>query len=103
MKRRHRQLTVQQPDERVAKGERHGHEPAAGTATNTARAGCRHGVAICGNYLPINLTEMLDTRIPLSSRKIRVSEPVMDREVRRRLAVVRHVEEVTGKLAMTCR
>ncbi|MEV6340546.1 helix-turn-helix domain-containing protein [Nocardia vinacea] len=27
----------------------------------------------------------------------------MDREVRRRLAVLRHVEEVTGNVAMTCR
>ncbi|MFR9774316.1 helix-turn-helix domain-containing protein, partial [Nocardia sp. SC052] len=32
-----------------------------------------------------------------------MSEPVMDREVRRRLAVLRHVEEVTGNVAMTCR
>ncbi|WP_228000499.1 helix-turn-helix domain-containing protein [Nocardia australiensis] len=32
-----------------------------------------------------------------------MSEPAMDREVRRRLAVLRHVEEVTGNVAMTCR
>jgi transposase InsO family protein len=32
-----------------------------------------------------------------------VDEPVLDREVRRRLAVLRHVEEVTGNVAMTCR
>lgn len=32
-----------------------------------------------------------------------MNEPVMDREVRRRLAVLRHVEEVTGNVAMTCR
>ncbi|MFI9637370.1 helix-turn-helix domain-containing protein [Nocardia sp. NPDC051929] len=32
-----------------------------------------------------------------------MSEPVMDREVRRCLAVLRHVEEVTGNVAMTCR
>jgi transposase-like protein len=32
-----------------------------------------------------------------------VDEPVGDREVRRRLAVLRHVEEVTGNVAMTCR
>ncbi|WP_442024267.1 helix-turn-helix domain-containing protein [Nocardia sp. 2YAB30] len=32
-----------------------------------------------------------------------MSEPVMDREVRRRLAVLRHVEEVGGNVAMTCR
>jgi transposase-like protein len=32
-----------------------------------------------------------------------VNEPVEDREVRRRLAVLRHVEEVTGNVAMTCR
>lgn len=34
---------------------------------------------------------------------IRVSEPVLDREVRRRLAVLRHAEEVSGNVAMTCR
>jgi transposase InsO family protein len=32
-----------------------------------------------------------------------VSEPQLDRQVRRRLAVLRHVEEVTGNVAMTCR
>lgn len=32
-----------------------------------------------------------------------MSEPQMDRQVRRRLAVLRHVEEVTGNVAMTCR
>lgn len=32
-----------------------------------------------------------------------MNEPVGDREVRRRLAVLRHVEEVTGNVAMTCR
>jgi hypothetical protein len=32
-----------------------------------------------------------------------VSDPLNDREVRRRLAVLRHVEEVTGNVAMTCR
>ena len=32
-----------------------------------------------------------------------MNEPVLDREVRRRLAVLRHVEEVTGNVAMTCR
>jgi transposase len=32
-----------------------------------------------------------------------VSEPVLDREVRRRLAVLRHVEEVSGNVAQTCR
>ncbi|CDM74695.1 IS481 family transposase [Mycobacterium marinum] len=32
-----------------------------------------------------------------------MNEPVFDREVRRRLAVLRHVEEVTGDVAMSCR
>ena len=32
-----------------------------------------------------------------------MSEPPQDRQVRRRLAVLRHVEEVTGNVAMTCR
>lgn len=32
-----------------------------------------------------------------------MSEPQLDRQVRRRLAVLRHVEEVTGNVAMTCR
>jgi transposase len=30
-----------------------------------------------------------------------VSDPLLDREVRRRLAVLRHVEEQTGNVAMT--
>jgi transposase-like protein len=29
--------------------------------------------------------------------------PVLDRDAKRRLAVLRHVEEVTGNVAMTCR
>jgi transposase len=32
-----------------------------------------------------------------------VSDPLTDRQVRRRLVVLRHVEEVTGNVAMTCR
>ena len=32
-----------------------------------------------------------------------MSDPLSDREVRRRLAVLRHVEEVTGNVAMTAR
>jgi transposase InsO family protein len=34
-----------------------------------------------------------------------MSEPIppLDREARRRLAIIRHVEEVTGNVAMTCR
>ena len=32
-----------------------------------------------------------------------MSDPLLDREVRRRLAVLRHVEEETGNVAMTCR
>jgi transposase-like protein len=32
-----------------------------------------------------------------------VSDPLLDRQVRRRLAVLRHAEEVTGNIAMTCR
>jgi Helix-turn-helix domain len=32
-----------------------------------------------------------------------VIEPVLDRGVRRRLAVLRHVEEITGNVAMTWR
>ncbi len=30
-----------------------------------------------------------------------MSDPLLDRQVRRRLAVLRHVEEVTGNVAMT--
>jgi transposase-like protein len=29
--------------------------------------------------------------------------PALDREARRRLAIIRHVEEVTGNVAMSCR
>lgn len=32
-----------------------------------------------------------------------MSKPQLDRQARRRLAVLRHVEEVTGNVAMTCR
>src|SRR5262245_47236888 len=32
-----------------------------------------------------------------------MNEPVVDREVRRRLEVFRRVEEVTGNVAMSCR
>lgn len=32
-----------------------------------------------------------------------MSDPMLDREVRRTLAVLRHAEEVTGNGAMTCR
>jgi transposase-like protein len=32
-----------------------------------------------------------------------MSEPRLDRVVRHRLAVLRHAEEVTGNVAMTCR
>jgi len=32
-----------------------------------------------------------------------VSDPLVDRQVRRRLAVLRHAEEVTGNVALTCR
>ena len=32
-----------------------------------------------------------------------MSTPQLDRQVRHRLAVLRHVEEVTGNIAMTCR
>ncbi|MCF7547610.1 IS481 family transposase [Pseudonocardia sp. WMMC193] len=32
-----------------------------------------------------------------------MSDPLQDRQVRRRLAVLRHAEEVTGNVAMTCR
>jgi transposase len=32
-----------------------------------------------------------------------MSEPQLPRDVRRRLAIIRHAEEVTGNVAMTCR
>src|SRR6478736_6522031 len=32
-----------------------------------------------------------------------MSEPLLPREVRRRLAIIQHAEEVTGNVAMTCR
>ena len=32
-----------------------------------------------------------------------MSEPQLPREVRRRLAIIHHAEEVTGNVAMTCR
>ena len=32
-----------------------------------------------------------------------MSDPMLDREARRKLAVLRHAEEVTGNVAMTCR
>jgi hypothetical protein len=30
-------------------------------------------------------------------------QPPLDRDAKRRLAVIRHVEDVTGNVAMTCR
>jgi hypothetical protein len=32
-----------------------------------------------------------------------MSEPQLPREVHRRLTIIRHAEEVTGNMAMTCR
>jgi hypothetical protein len=32
-----------------------------------------------------------------------MSEPQLPREVERRLAIIRHAEEVTGNVALTCR
>jgi hypothetical protein len=32
-----------------------------------------------------------------------VSDPLLDRQVRRKLAVLRHVAEVAGNVPMTCR
>jgi len=32
-----------------------------------------------------------------------MSEPQLPREVRRRVAIIQHAEEVTGNVAMTCR
>ena len=32
-----------------------------------------------------------------------MSEPLLPRDVRRRLAIIQHAEEVTGNVAMTCR
>ena len=32
-----------------------------------------------------------------------MSDPLTDRQVRRRLAILRHAEEMTGVVAMTCR
>jgi transposase-like protein len=32
-----------------------------------------------------------------------VSAPPLDREARRRLTVIRHVEEITGSVALICR
>ncbi len=32
-----------------------------------------------------------------------MSDPLLDRHVRHRLAVLRHAEEVTGNVALTCR
>jgi len=32
-----------------------------------------------------------------------MGEPQLPREVRRRLAMIKHAEEVTGSVAMTCR
>jgi transposase-like protein len=32
-----------------------------------------------------------------------MSEPQLPREVRRRLAIIQHADEVTGNVAMTCR
>jgi transposase-like protein len=39
----------------------------------------------------------------LIAKEICVSDPLQDRQVRRRLAVLHHVEEVTGNVAMSCR
>jgi transcriptional regulator of acetoin/glycerol metabolism len=39
----------------------------------------------------------------LDQKELLVSEPQSDRQLRRRLAVLRHVEEVSGNVAMTYR
>jgi transposase-like protein len=32
-----------------------------------------------------------------------MTDPMLDRQVRRRLAILRHADEMTGNVAMTCR
>jgi hypothetical protein len=39
----------------------------------------------------------------LPNRGDRISEPQLPRVVRRRLPIIRHAEEVTGNVALTCR
>jgi transposase-like protein len=40
---------------------------------------------------------------PLDSTSATEPPPPLDREARRRLAVIRHVEEVSGNVALSCR
>ena len=50
----------------------------------------------------LKLTEIVDSRVS-EHYGDRMSEPQLPREVKRRLAIIRHVEEVTGNVALSCR
>src|SRR4029453_14568430 len=50
----------------------------------------------------LELTEIVDTWVS-DAYGDRMSTTIEDRQVRRRLAILRHAEEVTGNVAMTCR
>ena len=50
----------------------------------------------------LELTEIVDTS-GLRTYGVRMSQAETDRQIKRRLAILRHAEEVTGNVAMTCR
>jgi hypothetical protein len=50
----------------------------------------------------LELTEIVDTWVS-DTYGDQMSITIEDRQVRRRLAILRHAEEVTGNVAMTCR
>ena len=55
-----------------------------------------------GYRLHLELTEIVDTGVS-DAYGDRMSTTIEDRQVRRRLAILRHAEAVTGNVAMTCR
>jgi hypothetical protein len=50
----------------------------------------------------LELTEIVDTWVS-DTYGDQMSITIEDRQVRRRLAILRHAEEVTGNVAVTCR
>jgi hypothetical protein len=52
--------------------------------------------------LVLELTEMVDTS-GLQQDGDPVTEQELSRRARRRLAIIRHAQEVTGNVALTCR
>jgi hypothetical protein len=79
------------------------HEAFSSSPKGSACTGTSHqgfDLPFCGG--PLKLTELLDTP-GLQILWSRMTESEIEREVKRRMAVFNHAEEVTGNVAMTCR